>query len=147
MSSIPDIFSEIATSDTAVFMPVVQETSSDVEETSIEQLCDANFIPKVKETISELGLSYTVLESLALKYILVRGNVWGREICAQLKLPFAVVTELMRQMKNEQLVAYKNSTSLSDYNYELTVHVQSGHKGIIRHALIMVPLQLIIPTT
>lgn len=121
MSSNSDIFSELSSIvKDAIVEKEVQESENSLDPI-VELIAEKDFIPATKNSIAELGLPYTILESLVLKFLLVRSTAWGHDICAQLKLPFSVITELMRQMKAEQLVAYKNSTSLSDYNYELTV--------------------------
>ena len=91
-----------------------------------------SFFPKPVKDIAETGVPLPAFESLILKFLFVRGTAWGSEICEQLKLPFSVISNLMRKLKDEQLVGYLNATSISDYNYQLTAtgaeHAQRDYK-------------------
>ena len=60
------------------------------------------------------------IESIVLKFLMQRGCAWGKEIGLQLKIPVAMVHELMRDYKTQQIVGYKSSSSLHDFQYELT---------------------------
>ena len=44
----------------------------------------------------------------------------GRRIAAELGLPFGPFPEFLRQLKNQQIVAYANSATANDYVYSLT---------------------------
>ena len=56
---------------------------------------------------SAAGLNDSLVESLALKHLLARGDSTGREVADQLKLPFILIDELLRGLKNDQLVGYR----------------------------------------
>ena len=60
------------------------------------------------------------VQELILKYLLARGEDSGQGICEQLKLPFPVISELLRAMKQEQLIHYRGTTELNDYVCSLT---------------------------
>jgi len=77
------------------------------------------FIPRAPKTLQEARLNETEIETLILKCLLVRGQVTGRDLSEQVKLPFSLVSDQLRRMKQENLVTYKSST-LNDYLCELT---------------------------
>ena len=79
-----------------------------------------DFVPQETVSFRAAGLNDSLVESLALKHLLARGDSTGREIADQLKLPFILVDELLRGLKNEQLVAYRNGAAMNDFVYQLT---------------------------
>ncbi len=79
-----------------------------------------NFVPTEPETIREAGLSESEVEALVLKYLLARGDASGREIADQIKLPFVHIDELLRGMKQEQLVGHRGAAPMNDYQYQLS---------------------------
>lgn len=78
------------------------------------------FIPLEPETLEQSGLSYSEVESLALKALLNLGKATGRKVAEQLKLPFSIMQGVFQTMKAEMLVGYTNQAPMSDYEYELT---------------------------
>ncbi len=78
------------------------------------------FFPHAPKSLSDAGLNEVQVEALILKVLLHRGVVSGRRLCEQIALPFAVIGDMMRRLKTECLVAYRASTSVTDYEYELT---------------------------
>ena len=78
------------------------------------------FIPIEPNSFTEAALTDSEVEALVLKFLLSRGDASGRDISAQVKLPFVLVDELLRQLKFEQLVVYKSSAPMNDYLYQLT---------------------------
>jgi predicted ATPase with chaperone activity len=80
----------------------------------------AAFKPKAVENFDEAGLNPAMVESLILKFLLQTGTSSGRGIAGELGLPFGPFPDFLRLLKNQQVVAYSNSASLSDYMYSLT---------------------------
>ena len=78
------------------------------------------FRPKVVDSFEEAGLNPAITESLVLKYLLSIGMAPGRRIATELGLPFAPFPEFLRQLKNQQILTYSNSSSANDYIYALT---------------------------
>lgn len=78
------------------------------------------FVPIEPNSIAEAALTDSEVQALALKYLLSRGDASGRDISDQVKLPFVLIDELLRQLKFEQLVVYKSSAPMNDYLYQLT---------------------------
>ena len=77
------------------------------------------YTPRVPTTVEESGLNEEEIERLVLKFLLQKGSATGREICAQVKLPFQIIEPLMKQWKKDQLVAYKGAAEMGDYNFAL----------------------------
>jgi predicted ATPase with chaperone activity len=80
----------------------------------------ATFYPGAADNFEEAGLNLGLVESLVLKFLMLNGTASGRVIAAELGLPFGPFPDFLRALKNQQIVAYTNSTSLSDYLYSLT---------------------------
>ena len=81
---------------------------------------DGEFCPRAPESLADARLTAEDVERLALKYLLQKGSASGREICSQLKLPYAIVEPLMRLWKKDQLVAFKGAAEVGDYYFVLT---------------------------
>ena len=78
------------------------------------------FVPPEPKTFRQAGLTDTEVESLALKFLLARGDGAGREVADQIKVPFILLEPLLRQLKQDQLVAYKGAAPANDYVHALT---------------------------
>ena len=78
------------------------------------------FMPQEPQSFRAAELNDSLVESLALKHLLARGDSTGRDIADQLKLPFILVDELLRSLKNEQLVAYRAAATMNDFLYQLS---------------------------
>jgi len=81
---------------------------------------DLPFIPQEPKSFQEAGLNDTAVEQLVLKFMFGRGEVSGRAVAEQICLPFGLLEDLLRRLKHEQLVAYKDSATMGDYVYVLT---------------------------
>jgi hypothetical protein len=78
------------------------------------------FYPRIVESFDEAGLNPAIVESLILKLLLNVGMASGRRVAAELGLPFGPFPDFLRGLKNQQILAYANSASASDYIYSLT---------------------------
>lgn len=83
------------------------------------------FVPHEPTSFATLGVPQHVVEKQILKYLLSVGEVTGRQIAAQLKLSSGLVAELLRQMKSEMLLSYKQASGLNDFEFVLT---EKGYK-------------------
>ncbi|QDU95967.1 ATP-binding protein [Lignipirellula cremea] len=79
-----------------------------------------SFVPAEPTSFRAAGLSDSDVEMLVMKYLLARGDASGREIADQVKLPFMLVEPLLRQLKQDQMLAYKGSAMMNDYVCQLT---------------------------
>ena len=78
------------------------------------------FVPVEPQSFREAQVTESQIEALVLKYMLSRGNSTGRECADQVKLPFKLVDDLLRQIKTDQLVVYTAAAPMNDYVYQLT---------------------------
>ncbi len=78
------------------------------------------FRPPVPESLEETGLIAEEIERLSLKYLLSKGAASGRQISSQLRLPFGIVEPLLKDWKNEQLIAFKGAAEMGDYVFTIT---------------------------
>jgi predicted ATPase with chaperone activity len=94
---------------------------------------DTAFLPIEPETFHAAGLTDSEVEALVLKFLIARGDASGREIAEQIKLPFVLVDELLRQIKNDQLVVHRGSAPMNDYQYELTDFGRERARRHVQH--------------
>ncbi len=80
----------------------------------------APFRPKPVDDFQAAGLNPALVESLILKLLLNIGTATGRKIAEELGMPFGPFPEFLRQLKNQQIVAYTNAATANDYLYSLT---------------------------
>jgi len=78
------------------------------------------FVPVEPDSFRQARLTDSEVEALILKYILSRGDISGREIAEQVKLPFVLVDGLLRQLKSEQLVVHRSAAPMNDFQYQLS---------------------------
>jgi DNA replication protein DnaC len=81
---------------------------------------EEEWTPTEPETFHQAGLSESQVEALLLKFLLARGDATGRCIAEHVKLPFRPVDELLRQLKNERLVAHRGAAQMNDFVYTLS---------------------------
>jgi hypothetical protein len=78
------------------------------------------FIPLEPTSFREAKISDSEVEALVLKFLLSRGDAAGRDIADQIKLPFVLIEELLRQMKQDQLVFHRGAAAMNDYQFQLS---------------------------
>ena len=77
-------------------------------------------MPTECSSFQEADLTDSEVESLVLKYLLARGDASGRVIAEQVKLPFLLAEELLAQMKSDQLIGHRGSSTMNDYVFQLS---------------------------
>lgn len=83
-------------------------------------LSDEAYWPSPPRTLAETGLSEALLESLICKLLLIAGTMSGRNICAQLCLPFGAMEGLLGALRTRQLIVHAGAAPFNDYYYTLT---------------------------
>lgn len=78
------------------------------------------FVPPALHQLADVGLEVEQIDSIVLKYLLIRGNSGGRQLSEQLGLPFSLMEKVLFDLKAAQLVAQKGAAALSDFVYQLT---------------------------
>ncbi len=89
------------------------------------------FVPIEPGSFLEAQLTESEIEALILKFLLARGDATGRDIVQQIRLPFVLLDELLRKMKQEQLVGHRGAAPMNDYVYQLT---DMGRERARRHS-------------
>lgn len=95
--------------------PPIQNSDANVSSTGL-----GGYIPIAPRSLAETGIPESEVEALVLKVLLHRGSLAGRKIADQIAMPFQPLTEMLRRMKAENLVVYKSTSQLHDFEYELT---------------------------
>jgi hypothetical protein len=95
---------------------------------------EETFIPREPESFADAGLSESEVEALILKFLLARGDVNGRDIAEQVKLPFIAVDSLLRDMKNQQLVCHRGAAMMNDFQYQLTDLGRERARRLAQHS-------------
>ena len=83
---------------------------------------DANeqFRPRVPNSLEEARLTEEDVERLIFKYLLLKGSGSGRELCQQIKVPYALIEPLLKSWKHQQLLALKSAAEMGDYVFAIT---------------------------
>ena len=81
---------------------------------------DKTFRPPTPETLAQTGLDIEDIEKLALKFLLAKGAATGREICTRVCLPFQIVDPILKQLKHDQLLAFRGAAEMGDYEFVIT---------------------------
>lgn len=92
------------------------------------------FFPSSPNTLDEAGSSLSEIYSLLLKFLYARGVETGFKISVQVGLKFPLIEAILRQLKLERLVGYKNSIAGGDYLYELTELGRERARGLIHQS-------------
>ena len=85
-----------------------------------DTVADGPYVPGVPRTLQETGLLEGEVSSLVVKLLLHMGAISGGKVAGHIGLSFSVTSVLLKQMKDDQLVAYKGAAPAGDYVYELT---------------------------
>ncbi|MCG8448490.1 MAG: AAA family ATPase [Pirellulales bacterium] len=80
----------------------------------------ARFVPEEPQSLEQTGLDSNDLEALILKHLLNRGTLTSRTISQQVRLPRALVVDVMEILRSELLISIKGSSGLEDFSYQLT---------------------------
>ena len=80
----------------------------------------STFEPSAPRSLEEAGLTESEVSGLILKFLLPRSVETGYRISSQIGLRFPIIDQILRQLKQDKLVTYKNTLTAGDYLYELT---------------------------
>lgn len=78
------------------------------------------FFPLEARNFDEAGLDPAQIEFLVLRHLLGMRAETGRNIAESVRLPLALVRDVLDQAKDKKLVNYKGTTALGDFVTELT---------------------------
>lgn len=78
------------------------------------------FIPQTPVSFEQMGIRKADVETIILKLLLNSGSHTGYEIAKHIRLPLSLIKDLLRALKEEQLLFFKSSGAAGDFVYELT---------------------------
>lgn len=78
------------------------------------------FSPLAPDSLASAGLGFEDVERIVLKLLLSKGSATGRAISSQVCLSFTLVEPILKSLKNDQLLVFKSSAAMGDYEYLLT---------------------------
>ena len=78
------------------------------------------FLPVALQSMADTRIPESLIESLALKFILHQGAATGHAVAKQLRLRFDILHKMLARLKTEQKVIHRGAGKLGDYVYELT---------------------------
>ncbi len=83
-------------------------------------LSQENFWPAEPRSFAETGLPSSFVESLVCKRLHVVGLSSGRQLAKFFCLPFELIEDVLRKLRERQSVVHQGSAPLNDYTYALT---------------------------
>jgi hypothetical protein len=110
-------------------------------DTSTIQACNANlpgvlhedhFWPAEPSSLEDAGLSSSLVESFLCQVLQSVGTQSGRKLAEHIGLPFAIVDQVLANLRTRQIVAHARSAPVNDYYYALT---ENGQKRSLQHQL------------
>jgi predicted ATPase with chaperone activity len=81
---------------------------------------EREFRPIPAVDFESAGLNPAQVEGLVLKYLMGVGTASGRRLACELGLPFGPFPEFLRKLKAQQILAFSNTGTASDFDYSLT---------------------------
>src|SRR5262245_23049049 len=85
-----------------------------------EQPVSQEFVPRQPQSFDEACLNSEELEKIVCKLMASQGCLSGRKVSEHIGLPFGLMDGLLRQLKSDLILAYKNTAAVGDYEYVLT---------------------------
>ena len=93
------------------------------------------FIPPQPRSFEEAGVERGLLESLALKLLLIHTGVTGAKVARRLALHGDPVRQLLGELKREKMVVHRGSTPMGDFRWELSEVGRQKALDLSRHSL------------
>lgn len=87
---------------------------------NVTGILDEPMLPLEPASLYEAGLSETLVEELAVRFLFNRGEASGRQVADQLKLSFRLIEPILTRLKAQQMIAYSGASSVNDYVYVMT---------------------------
>ena len=98
----------------------ITETSGQSLDLLATILSDESFRPSEPMSMSDTGLPSSLIEALLTKQLLLAGRRSGRQLAADLCLPFNLLEGLYQTLRSRQIIVHQGSAPLNDYIYALT---------------------------
>jgi predicted ATPase with chaperone activity len=92
-------------------------------------LADERFWPSEPDSLKELGLATTVIESLICKYLAVKGTASGRAIAEYICISFQLLEDVFAGLRTRLIIVHAGAAPFNDYYYVLTEEGQARAKA------------------
>jgi hypothetical protein len=90
-----------------------------------------DFLPLAAGSLKDLvGIRSVDIEAIILKFLMTSGHHSGFEIAQHIRLPLAVIRNVLQQLKEQLLLCYKSSAAAGDFVHDLT---EQGLQQARRH--------------
>jgi hypothetical protein len=83
-------------------------------------LAGENFWPTDLRSLHDLGLPEPFVESQLCRLLLSGGNITGRQLAADICIPFRIVETILERLRGRRLLVHCGSASMNDYVYGLS---------------------------
>ncbi|MEM9369216.1 MAG: AAA family ATPase [Planctomycetota bacterium] len=100
--------------------PPAQPRNAVVNPAGFQPNRDEPWRPTEPQTLRDAGVSESIVEAIAYRFLLNAGEAEGRRVAEQLQIPFRMVEPVLDNLKRDHHVAYKHATATNDYVYVLT---------------------------
>src|SRR5262245_51330802 len=93
---------------------------------------DGNGVPEaptLPETLREAGLSLAFINDLLLKTVYIRGGMIGRDLAQSLCLPFKVIRDPLRFLKDEKALEVLGGDMVGEVSYRFTLTDLGRHRA------------------
>jgi hypothetical protein len=98
----------------------INEGRGDQENESTQAAAQQEFTPRQPQSFHEASLTAEEIEKIVCKLLASQGSISGRKVSEHIGLPFGLMDGLLRQLKSDLILAYKNTAAVGDYEYVLT---------------------------
>ncbi len=73
-----------------------------------------NPVPRVPESLEDLGIQPSMIEQLILKFLYFRGELLGRELASLLGVQFSLIDDILETFKRQHFVGVKKSLGMGN---------------------------------
>jgi hypothetical protein len=88
------------------------------------------FVPKTPANLTETGLSRAFVTDMILRAVYNRGRATGSEIARDLRLSYEVISSLLAEMRQGDLIDIVGQAGLGDINYEYVLRPPRGPRAV-----------------
>jgi DNA-binding MarR family transcriptional regulator len=93
------------------------------------------FLPEPPKTVRESGLSHSYLEELVLKHLFQGGDLSGSEITDRVRLPSAIVEEVIERLRKMKLIDIKGSRGTGIGRSGMIIAMTEAGHSLCQHSL------------
>lgn len=100
------------------------------EDAGSQSMQKNEFIPTLPTRLDDTGLNRTMVMELILRTVYNLGRPTGSEIARDLRLPYRIIEETLKDMRNKDLLEVAGQRGAGDANYEYILKPPRGQKAV-----------------